>query len=103
LCLLTLFGSDQKREAKTLPFPAERPYFNADSSFDVKALRKLCFNHNLIPNIKDNLRNRKGVKRGRKRLFNQAVYKRRFSIERTVAWLDNFRTLAVYYERKLIF
>lgn len=88
---------------KALSFPTERIYLNADSSFDVKALRKVCFNHNIIPNVKENPRNRKTVKRGRKRLFNQEVYNRRFSIERTFAWLDNFRTLAVRYERKSLF
>ena len=88
---------------KVLSLPTERIYLSADSAFDVKALRKLCFNHNMIPNIKENPRNRKTVKRGRKRLFNQEVYNRRFSIERTFAWLDTFRTLAVRYERKLIF
>ncbi len=42
--------------------------FNADSAFDTKEARKVCFNHPVVPNIAENQRNRKTVKRGRKRL-----------------------------------
>jgi transposase len=34
-------------------------YFNADSAFDTKAARKVCFNYRVVPNIPENLRNRK--------------------------------------------
>ena len=75
-------------------------YFNADSAFDTKAARKVCFNHGVVPNIPENRRNRKQPKRGRKRLFNPAVYKHRFSAERTFAWIDKFKALLVRFERK---
>jgi transposase len=75
-------------------------YFNADAAFDTKAARWTCFNHKLIPNIVENLRSRKQPKRGRKRLFNPDVYKRRFSSERTFAWIDKFRALLVRFDRK---
>ena len=101
--LIERFKIFVKSIKKTFSLPAEQIYLNADSAFDNKALRKVCFNHNIIPNIKYNPRNRKKVKRGRKRLFNQEVYNRRFSIERTFAWLDNFRTLIIRYERKSLF
>ena len=48
----------------------------------------------------ENKRNRKGVKRGRKRLFNPFIYKQRFSIERTFAWVDKFRALRLRDDRK---
>jgi transposase len=70
-------------------------YFNADSAFDTKAARKVCFNHHVVPNIPKNQR-----KRGRKRLFNPDVYKHRFSAERTFAWIDKFKALLVRFERK---
>jgi transposase len=70
-------------------------YFNADSAFDTKDARKVCFNHGLIPNIDENKRNQKRVKPGRKRLFNKAIYNKRFSSERTFAWIDKFRALRV--------
>ena len=74
--------------------------FNADSSFDTRAARKLLWNRGLIPNIAENKRNRKHVKRGRKRHFNHEVYKHRFTSERTFAWIDKFKTLLIRFERK---
>jgi transposase len=75
-------------------------FFNADSSFDTRAARKLLWNHGLIPNIAENKRNRKAVKRGRKRHFNREVYTHRFVSERTFAWVDKFKTLLIRFERK---
>jgi hypothetical protein len=74
-------------------------YFNADKVFNTKAARKTCFNHGLIPNIDENTRNRKTAKRGRKRFFNQEVYKRRFTSERSFAWIDKFRALLLRFDR----
>lgn len=75
-------------------------FFNADSAFDTKAARKVCFNYQVIPNIAENLRHRKRVKRGRKRLFNAQIYKQRFTSERTFAWIDKFRALILRFDRK---
>ena len=74
-------------------------YFNAYMAFDTKAARKTCFNHGLIPNIDENTRNRKTAKRGRKRFFNQEVYKRCFTSERSFAWIDKFRALLLRFDR----
>ena len=74
-------------------------YFNADSSFDTKSARKICWNHGVIPNIDENERNRKNSKRGRKRHFNKTVYNNRFCIERTFAWIDKFKRLLIRFER----
>lgn len=75
--------------------------FNADSAFDTREGRKVCFNHRVIPNIAENKRNRKTTKRGRKRLFNADVYKQRFTSERSFAWIDKFRALLIRYDRKV--
>lgn len=75
-------------------------FFNADSAFDTRAARKVCFNHGLIPNVAENRRNRKNPKRGRKRLFNAAIYKQRFASERCFAWIDKYRALLIRYDRK---
>jgi transposase len=74
--------------------------FNADSSFDTRASRKLLWNRGGIPNIPENKRHRKRVKRGRKRHLNPEVYTRRFVSERTFAWIDKFKTLLIRFERK---
>ena len=78
-------------------------YFNADKAFDTKAARKTCFNHGLIPNIDENKRNRKSAKRCRKRFFNKEVYKRRFTSERSFAWIDKFRALLLRFDRREVY
>ena len=77
--------------------------FNADSSFDTRAARKVLWNRGVKPNIAENKRNRKKVKRGRKRHFNAVVYKRRFVSERSFAWVDVFKTLLIRFERKAVY
>jgi DDE superfamily endonuclease len=78
-------------------------YFNADSGFDTREARKVCFNHHVVPNIAENKRNRQSIKLGRRRLFNAAVYKDRFASERTFAWIDKFRALLVRFDLKKIY
>jgi transposase len=87
------------KEMKQLGLVIEGAYFNADKAFDTRAARKTCFNHGLIPNIPENPRNRKGTKRGRKRLFNPEVYQHRLGTERTFAWIDKFKRLLIRFER----
>ena len=88
------------KSMKRLGLVIEDAFFNADKAFDTKAARKTCFNHGMIPNMAENRRNRKGNKRGRKRLFDAEVYKRRFTSERSFAWVDKFRALLVRFERR---
>ena len=85
---------------KRLGLDIQGAYFNADKAFDTKDARKTCFNHGLVPNIDENKRNRKAVKRGRKRFFDADVYKRRFISERSFAWIDKFRALLVRFDRR---
>ena len=91
---------DAFRMMKRLGLTIAGAYFNADSAFDTLEARKVCFNHHVIPNICENKRNRKSVKRGRKRLFNAAIYKQRFTSERSFAWIDKFRALLIRFDRK---
>lgn len=54
----------------------------------------------MMPNIQENPRGRSIPKRGRKPLFQQAVYQERFfTIERVFAWEDKFRRLLLRFER----
>jgi transposase len=52
------------------------------------------------PNIKQNPRHRKTIKRGRKRFFDDALYLGRFTIERVLAWVGKFKRLVLRYETK---
>lgn len=87
------------KRMKRLGLVIEGAYFNADAAFDTRDARKVCFNHGVIPNIPENTRNRQSPKRGRKRLFNEEIYKHRFTAERTFAWVDKFKRLLIRFER----
>src|SRR5262245_53481653 len=50
------------------------------------------------PNIKENPRNRQGIKRGRKWLFNAVIHALRLQVERTFAWEDKFKRLLLRFE-----
>ena len=87
-----------KRVAKLTGLGLEGAYLNLDGGFDSKANRKAIFNAGMIPNIKENPRNRKATKRGRKRLFNAAIHALRERVERTFAWEDKFKRLLLRFE-----
>src|SRR2546427_8881921 len=88
-----------KRVAKMTGLVLQGAYLNLDGGFDSKHNRKLIFNAGLIPNIKENPRNRKTTQRGRKRLFNEAIHALRMRVERTLAWEDKFKRLLLRFER----
>jgi hypothetical protein len=87
-----------KRVAKMTGLVLTGAYLNLDGGFDSKHNRKMIFNAGMIPNIKENPRNRKTTKRGRKRLFNEAIHALRAHVERTFAWEDKFKRLLLRFE-----
>ena len=87
-----------KDVAKKTGFVLEGAYLNLDGGFDSMRNRKMIFNAGMIPNIKENPRNRKATKRGRKRLFNEAIHALRMRVERTFAWEDKFKRLLLRFE-----
>jgi hypothetical protein len=88
-----------KKVAKEVGLDFKGAYVNLDSGFDSKHNRKCIFNAGMIPNIKENPRNRKATKRGRKRLFNEALHALRTRVDRTFAWEDKFKRLLLRFER----
>jgi len=88
-----------KKVAKEVGLDLRSAYLNLDGGFDSAHNRKCIFNAGLIPNIKENPRNRKTPKRGRKRLFNAAIHALRMRVERTFAWEDKFKRLLLRFER----
>ena len=87
-----------KRVAKLTGLALAGAYFNLDGGFDAKTNRKAIFNAGMIPNIKENPRNRKAPKRGRKRWFNAVIHALRERVERTFAWEDKFKRLLLRFE-----
>ncbi len=72
-----------------------------DSAYDSFKNRKMIFNSGMIPNIKENPRNRQQTKRGRKRMYDESIYQERFyTVERAFAWEDKFKRLLQRFEFK---
>jgi hypothetical protein len=88
-----------KQVAKEVGLDLRGAYMNLDGGFDSTRTRKIIFNAGMIPNIKENPRNRKRPKRGRKRLFNATIHALRLRVERTFAWEDKFKRLLLRFER----
>lgn len=70
--------------------PVEGLFINADAGFDSKNLRDTCEAKGIIANICHNKRN---SSMENDNYFDDELYKERYSIERTNAWMDSFRSL----------
>ncbi len=71
--------------------PVEGLFLNADAGFDSKDFRKSCGKKEINANICFNKRN--GNSADRDEYFDKELYDERYSIERTNAWMDSFRSL----------
>src|SRR5262247_2048052 len=87
-----------KKVAKIVGLVLTGAYLNLDAGFDSTYNRKMIFNAGMIPNIKENPRNRKRTKRGRKRFFNAAIHALRTRVDRTFAWEDKFKRVLLRFE-----
>jgi transposase len=88
------------RIAKTVGLDLNQTIFSLDGVYDSQSNRKAIFNRGMIPNIPANPRGRKTPKRGRKPIFDPAIFQERFyTIERVFAWEDKFRRLLMRFER----
>src|SRR3954447_7114850 len=71
-----------------------------DGVYDCRRNRKAIFHRGMIPNINPNGRGKNQPKRGRKPLFDPAIFEERFqTIERVFAWEDKFRRLLLRFDR----
>ena len=93
------FGS-LKKIAAEVGYNLNGSVMSLDGVYDCKANRKMIFNGSMVPNVNENKRNRKKTKRGRKRIFDKAIFAERFeTIERVFGWEDKFKRLIVRFER----
>jgi transposase len=69
-------------------------FLNADAGFDTASFREYCRNHGIIDNIDSNSRN--GIQQ--QSILDELLYRKRFVVERTNAWVDGFKSLAMRYE-----
>jgi len=88
------------RIAKKVGLDLNNTIVSLDGVYDSRANRKAIFNRGMVPNIPENPRGRKTSKRGRKPIFDPAIFKERFyTIERVFAWEDKFKRLLMRFER----
>lgn len=65
-------------------------FINADAGFDSKEFRSKCFEYGIITNTAINPRNGNSDDIV---IFDEILYEQRYTIERTNAWIDSYRTL----------
>lgn len=88
------------RVAKQVGLDLNDTIVSLDGVYDSRANRKAIFNRGMVPNIPENPRGRKTPKRGRKAIFDAAIFQERFrTIERVFAWEDKFKRLLLRFER----
>lgn len=73
-------------------------FLNADAGFDSKTLRAFCESKGITPNFDINKRNSKNA--DNQYLLDEKLYKHRFVVERTNAWIDSFKALLVRFETR---
>lgn len=76
-------------------------FMNADAGFDSQNLRRICDQLQIISNFDLNKRNSKSPDQN-DYYFDSQLYKERFAVERTNAWIDGFKSLIIRYETKAI-
>jgi transposase len=72
-------------------------FMNADAGFDSQNLRGICEELEIIANFDINKRNSKKPDQN-DYYFDNQLYKERFAVERTNAWIDGFKNLIIRYE-----
>ena len=67
-------------------------FLNADAGFYSKSLEKVCFKHDITMNVPANKRNNRQLEQSQS-CFDELMYEERYTIERTNAWMDSYRTM----------
>ncbi len=84
---------------KTVGLQLTGSIMSLDGIYNSRTNRKAIFNIGMTPNIPENKGNRKKTKRGRKQIYQTAIFKERFrTIERVFAWEDKFKRLLLRFE-----
>ena len=73
-------------------------FLNADAGFDTEDFRTYCSQNDIVGNIDQYKRNGNG----HEHIFDELLYKCRFVVERTNAWLDAFKAILVRFETNSI-
>ena len=71
-------------------------FCNLDAGFDGKELRTALSSYDIIPNVCPNPRN--GGEPTEEWLYDEEMYKHRWKIERTNAWMDGFKSVLTRFD-----
>lgn len=74
-------------------------FINADAGFDSKEFRSKCFEYGIIPNTAINPRNGNNDETI---IFDEVLYEQRYTIERTNAWMDSYRTVLNRFDKTVL-
>ena len=74
------------------------PFLTADAGLDTEQFRRRCHEHEVFPSVAFNKHRRK--QRG-EAFLDELLYKRRFCIERTNAWIDSYRNVLNRFDTSL--
>jgi transposase len=72
-------------------------FMNADAGFDCKEMRDCCYELGIMANISENSRN--GPETEINNVFDELLYENRYVIERSNAWMDNYKALLIRFEK----
>ena len=99
-CLLTVGIEELMNFADLIGMDLHESFVTLDSGFDSEANDDRIRFYDLIPIIKPNMRGTKNQDTINERLdaFDEKTYKERYRVERTFAWEDSYRKLALRYE-----
>ena len=73
-------------------------FLNADAGFDTEQFRRGCHEHEVFPNVAFN--KRRG-KQGEEEFLDELLYKQRYCIERTSAWVNSYRNVLNRFDKTL--
>ena len=90
-----------RKKVSTMTCLSYRPYLKKDAGFDSKEFRAICEQKEIIANTPPNPRNEKETESTSCQYFDEALYKRRYVIERTNTWQDQFKALIIRYETRV--
>jgi len=71
-------------------------FINADAGFDAKDFRDICSEYGIFANVDINARNGEA---GEDYFLDELLYQERYSIERTNAWMDSFRSILNRFDK----
>ena len=82
-------------QLRNAEIPVDGLFANLDAGFDGEKLRIALDSHGIVSNVCPNRRN--GADSSEKYFFDEEMYKERWVVERTNAWMDGFKAVLIRF------